>query len=663
MPQEWSLQNPLPTNKDLYGVYFLNQDTGFVCGLDGVLLKTSDGGVSWVTVPTPITYTLWMITFPSVNTGIAVGNCGTIIRSTDGGDSWQKLPTLTPMDLLDVFFLNDTLGWISGTYFRTLKTTDGGATWTILTNGGPLESLNRIRFISPDTGFVAGTHGVVTGDWGIIRKTINGGQTWEPIPCPAESRTFWSLEVLNQQDLWVGDHHQIGSTLGPACRLNHTTDGGQTWTGSLIGESMNAHHKDMFWVDTLIGYDVGTYGYIFKNEDSGVNWEESSQGPRSDFWALYLRNVNEGFVAGLDVEWNISAAIYRTVDAGNTWNEMSLDTLVQKRIDDIAMGDTQYGCAVGWFGVMYTSSDGGDTWTFRFQGENTHLLTVDFFGSNNIWTGGMDMKLLRSGDGGITWEDISLSGTQKDIQTIRFTDPLHGFMNVWDGEMYAYTDGSLMKTSDGGTSWELINAIESYDGRLLAMDFVDELTGYISLPDEGLAKTTDGGQTWDFLCNPLGLEINYIRFFTPSKGVVALDEKLVACTSDGGNTWDVVYDSLPSDDTYKACFFADVNNGWLVGLRGVIKRFSGTYTGMEERVDPVHNCFSVFPNPAGDFLEIEYEGEIKECRLFDLQGKCTIPSFFPSSRRISVSDLPEGYYLIEIQTDRGRFNSRFVKIE
>jgi len=253
--QEWQLLNPLPTEKGLYGVCFLDQQNGFVCGEDGVLLRTADGGESWCRIIVPTSMTLRAIRFPSSDTGVAVGNCGTVIRTTDGGHTWQKLPALTPMDLMDVFFLNDTLGWICGTYYRMFRTTDGGATWTTLTSGGPLEALQRIRFLTPDTGFVAGTHGF--GDYGILRKTTNGGETWEQMPSPAESRNFRSLEVLSLTDIWVGDYHQCPSPYGPACRLNHTTDGGLTmdtmaWciqvqTGEIPGHSGIREQTSIFW--------------------------------------------------------------------------------------------------------------------------------------------------------------------------------------------------------------------------------------------------------------------------------------------------------------------------------------------------------------------------------------------------------------------------------
>jgi len=274
----------------------------------------------------------------------------------------------------------------------------------------------------------------------------------------------------------------------------------------------------------------------------------------------------------------------------------------------------------------------------------------------------MNRTLLYSADAGLTWDDFSLSGSQADITYLQFVDSLHGFLILLHGQMYAYTDGSVLKTSNGGLTWETITALEFYDGRLLAMDFVDEQTGYISLPEEGLAKTIDGGLTWEFLANPLDQEIKYIRFFTENQGVVVSDERIVACTADGGTSWDVVYDSLSATDTYNACYFTGWNSGWLAGSRGVIKRFTGTYTSFRAEAPLASPDFSVYPNPVSKTLNINYKGRIISWCLYNLKGEPLHSGSFPEANQIDVSCLSEGIYLLEAETDRGSRAGKFVKV-
>ncbi|HEY7751848.1 MAG TPA: hypothetical protein VH917_06100, partial [Ignavibacteriaceae bacterium] len=44
---QWFWQNPLPQGNNLNTVYFINDDTGFVAGLNGAMLKTTNGGEDW----------------------------------------------------------------------------------------------------------------------------------------------------------------------------------------------------------------------------------------------------------------------------------------------------------------------------------------------------------------------------------------------------------------------------------------------------------------------------------------------------------------------------------------------------------------------------------------------------------------------------------------
>ena len=45
---QW-IQQTTGTTADLYGISFLNEKTGFVCG-SGVILKTTNGGANWINV-------------------------------------------------------------------------------------------------------------------------------------------------------------------------------------------------------------------------------------------------------------------------------------------------------------------------------------------------------------------------------------------------------------------------------------------------------------------------------------------------------------------------------------------------------------------------------------------------------------------------------------
>jgi photosystem II stability/assembly factor-like uncharacterized protein len=44
----WFWQNPKPQGNMLNSVYFVDQATGYAVGNAGTIIKTTDGGISWI---------------------------------------------------------------------------------------------------------------------------------------------------------------------------------------------------------------------------------------------------------------------------------------------------------------------------------------------------------------------------------------------------------------------------------------------------------------------------------------------------------------------------------------------------------------------------------------------------------------------------------------
>ena len=86
--QGWYWQNPLPQGNTLLGVSFTNADTGTAVGDYGTVLRTTDGGATWLSQTSGTTGWLNSVSFTDVNNGTAVGEAGTIIHTTDGGTTW-----------------------------------------------------------------------------------------------------------------------------------------------------------------------------------------------------------------------------------------------------------------------------------------------------------------------------------------------------------------------------------------------------------------------------------------------------------------------------------------------------------------------------------------------------------------------------------------------
>lgn len=214
-------------------------------GGTGVVLRTTNGGSTWttdVTVPEKI----FGIHFPTANEGWICGENGYIGRSTDGGINWLQLTTGTGEDFHDVHFINTNEGWAVGTgdpISNIFHTTDGGTSWTSQNSGIVDDPLNGVFFLDANTGWAC-------GDAGNILVTADGGSTWNP-QTSGTTQDLNNLQFLDANNGWC---------VGSGGIVLKTTDGGVTWTAETSGTSQDIFGIQM--INTTLGWFSGDGGTI-----------------------------------------------------------------------------------------------------------------------------------------------------------------------------------------------------------------------------------------------------------------------------------------------------------------------------------------------------------------------------------------------------------------
>ncbi|MBZ0198578.1 MAG: hypothetical protein K8H86_01835, partial [Ignavibacteriaceae bacterium] len=110
----WTELNPKVPRVDYIGVDFVDSLTGWAVGANGAIIKTTDGGGSWITAQSNSTNILLKVNAVNRDTVIVTGFDGLILRSTDGGENFITVPTglSAGTDLWGLKMLNDTLGWV-----------------------------------------------------------------------------------------------------------------------------------------------------------------------------------------------------------------------------------------------------------------------------------------------------------------------------------------------------------------------------------------------------------------------------------------------------------------------------------------------------------------------------------------------------------------------
>jgi len=171
----------------LIDIYFLDNDTGWICGSNGVIYKTTNGGNNWSYIDANTPYWLFGIFFSAHNVGFTLGgniNSDIILKSNNGGNSWTKIrETFQDQLMSGLYFINDFEGWVCGFNGVMLKTTNGGISW----NRETLQTDKELReiFFIDSVGYCVGFSGTFmkynySQPTNNIQITSpNGGELWE----------------------------------------------------------------------------------------------------------------------------------------------------------------------------------------------------------------------------------------------------------------------------------------------------------------------------------------------------------------------------------------------------------------------------------------------------------------------------------------------------
>jgi len=269
---QWQFQNT--------GVSFIltdinfpaNQDSiGYAVGMsstyngNGVILKTTDAGNSWVQLNSSVIPGLEAVSFVSVDTGYIGGWQNYFAKTTNGGLSWTTSSVNTSIWYIkEIEFFNSQKGIVTAAGSMAYVTNNGGATWTAASGFINAEDIN---FVTADTVYAVG------GDEKIARS-VNGGLNWTTIYTGVFQNIFLGVDFYDARN---------GIVSGEDGKVLRTTNGGQTWNISNAGGFHLLRVAHMF--DSLNALVAGTPEGVFVTSDGGQNWVSDFQGGNT--YALY----------------------------------------------------------------------------------------------------------------------------------------------------------------------------------------------------------------------------------------------------------------------------------------------------------------------------------------------------------------------------------------
>ncbi len=285
----------------------------------------------------------------------------------------------------------------------------------------------------------------------------------------------------------------------------------------------------------------------------------------------------------------LTGTIFDSHDSGSTWKRVArLGNRDDLALDNIVVDpkDPNHILVGAWVldradGGLYTTTDGGKTWTANEQmkGHSIRALTMAPSDSKILVIGALD-GVFRSVDSGKTWALISPAGNAeiKEVESIAIDpkDPRTIFAGTWhlpwhtsdggehwtnigkpDGliddsdvfsiiideknpqNLYLSACSGIYRSTNEGGQFEKVKGIptESRRTRVLMQDPLSENTVYAGTTN-GLWKTTDAGHTFTLHGNPNYI-INDVSVDpqNPQHVLLATDRNGVQLSEDGGMTF------------------------------------------------------------------------------------------------------------------------------
>ena len=391
-----------------------------------------------------------------------------------------------------------------------------------------------------------------------VYKSVNGGASWVHISqgvnlSEAGDQGFYDLCIAvnpsNPDNVFIGNVELTRSDNGST--FSYVRDPNAPSGGSFAFDSYTHldHHIVRFAPSNSSIVYIGCDGGVFKSTDAGFTFHSTNTGISSiqlyrvashisNPDIMYTGAQDNGFISthnrgatpykleqlgdgtecfmdysNPDIIFfgTIGGALFRSINGGLTW-DMNVDPVT---LDDSSAfispywqhptnPNIIYGCLKR---KLIKSTNKGDTWSFTTSspivGSAVYAAAQSPVSTNNIMVAARNgtNSLVRSSDGGYTWQDItgSLGGLSGGNFTRLQADPYDG--NTFYLLKNAYNGALIVKTTDFGTTWtDFTSDLPRVPVSDLFIDTARAGVMYIG-NDFGVYRTTNNGGSWTWLNN------------------------------------------------------------------------------------------------------------------------------------------------------------------
>lgn len=383
------------------------------------------------------------------------------------------------------------------------------------------------------------------------------------------------------------------------------------------------------------------------------NFNLSNSGlPSNNILSISVDNYGQVWAGTLSGIGKFSDNNWTNIEVNNTLNDETLN--VWPIGDSIWVGTEFLGLWLfyqnGW--THYDENSTGNGVEGFDLGQNDTLFRIDKFGDFDKW----------ENDEWIEIEDF-ISNPHflfaDSENTIWIGSEFAGLYRYFDGVIYRFRNNANQNAPDYIPADGFRKMVEDTDNNL-----------WIGTRTEGLLKYD--GTNWEVFNTPMNVEVLDIDIDQNNKIWLATTNGVMSYSE---GIWEIINStnsSLP-DDRVVAIAVETENIIWASigynemfsppGGKGVV-RITNTLTSLHnEKINP---RFSVFPNPVEDIISIKtLDQNISEykIKILDLNGNCLydILNQGVSECSLSISNYPQGIYIVEIESSGSKHISRILK--
>jgi photosystem II stability/assembly factor-like uncharacterized protein len=451
---------------------FLHDGEMWAAAYGGRVFASHDGGATWspsrTGISDPVVTGLAVSpSYSSDRTVFAAADDG-VFRSLDSGNTWINVSSGLQGHSCRVLALDSNFGVDRTMFVATdggvYRSTDGGLHWTATSLSLPVLSLTT----GADGLVVAGTSS------GVLERSTNGGLTWSAAAGFPEGTTPLALAAGSQGTVLAGTD----------AGLLRSADSGQSWqTTSLKQDRIDALALGSSFDTQGIAFAGSNSGNgVYKTTDGGSTWQKTA-GPVQPFVSSLVSvrgPANDDVFAG-----TVGSGIFRSDDGGMVWTDSNTGLDAASLTQVSASSGSLLVAGAGGAAVKSTLDS---PWHDLPVG--SRFVTAAAQWGRHIFVGTQDRGLRVSYDGGTTWHDSSLLGS--DVAAVQVSPFYESDATVVEASDFVHV------STDAGITWHTAVGIGGNDVRRFAFSpqFNTDRTIFAATINHGVYGSHDGGLTW-----------------------------------------------------------------------------------------------------------------------------------------------------------------------